>query len=123
MGAEGLLSGWWSAFLPLLSPLSLSLSLSHKHTQTHQHTKTRMQISKDGTDSHTRTHTHTRGLIHSASDTNEKVRGANTLHTHAYAICRTSPSQPEDKGAVVARQQVSLAPTHLESASAPTFFQ
>lgn len=28
------------------------------------------------------------------------------LHTHARATRRTSPSQPEDKGAVVARQQV-----------------
>lgn len=39
------------------------------------------------------------------------------LYTEAYVICKTSPLQPKDKGAVVARQQVSLAPTHLEAAS------
>ncbi len=63
----------------------------------------------------THTHYHSNAKRHT-----RKSWCANTLHTHAYAICRTSPSQPEDKGAVVARQQVSLAPTHLEAASAPT---
>ena len=43
--------------------------------------------------------------------------------TQACAICKTSPSQPKDKGAVVAWQQVSLAPTHLKEASAQTIAQ
>lgn len=108
---------------PPFTTLSLPLPLSQTHANTSAYKDTHANKQRRYRQSHTHTHTHTRGLIHSASDTNEKVRGANTLHTHAYAICRTSPSQPEDKGAVVARQQVSLAPTHLESASAPTFFQ
>ncbi len=89
-------------------------SLSHKGTQTHQHTKERM-------------HTHTFTVWHTVHETHMKKLVCQHLHTHshthAYAICRTSPSQPEDKGAVVARQQVSLAPTHLEAASAPTISQ
>ncbi len=66
MGAEGLLSGWWSAFLPLLSPLSLS----QRHTNTSAYKGTHA-------------HAHIHSLTHSARDTHEKV-GVPTL-THALA--------------------------------------
>lgn len=114
MGAEGLLSGWRSAFLPLLSPLSLS----HKDMQIHGHTRACTRVRKRNVHAHP----HSR-LTRSARDTREKSLCVGTLRTYAYVIRRTSPSQPEDKGAVVARQQVFLAPTHLEAAGAPTIFQ
>lgn len=111
MGAEGLLSGWRSAFLPLLSPLSLS----HKDMQIHGHTRACTRARKRN--AHARPHSDL------SVDAREKSLCVGTLRTYAYVIRRTSPSQPEDKGAVVARQQVFLAPTHLEAAGAPTIFQ
>lgn len=93
-------------------------SLSYKHAQTHQHTEA--CIHKKG---HTHAFTFTLKSNTQCKRHTWKSLRANTLHTYAYAICRTSPSQPEDKGAVVARQQVFLAPTHLEAASAPTISQ
>lgn len=53
----------------------------------------------------------------------KKVPGFAHCSKHVCMICKASPSQPKDKGAVVAWQQVSLAPTHLKAASAPTISQ
>lgn len=76
---------------------------------------------------HTHTRAHMLTVQYTALESHMKklvCQNSHThLHAHAYAISKTSPSQPEDKGAVVARQQVSLAPTHLEAASAPTISQ
>lgn len=115
MGAEGLLSGWWSAFLPLLPPLSLSQTRKSISIQRHACKKEKKKKS------HRRAHIQceTQRTRHTW-----KKLVCQTLCAHMHnVICRTSPSQPEDKGAVVARQQVSLAPTHLEAANAPTIFQ
>lgn len=113
MGAEGLLSGWWSALLHLLP----TLCLSHKHARY----VTAQRLAHTCERAHGHAHKRTFAVTHGNVGV-PKLSHA-PVHARACAICKTSPSQPEDKGAVVARQQVSLAPTHLETASAPTISQ
>lgn len=76
MGAEGLLCGWWSSFLPLLSPISLKNTVKNTNIQRNECTYKIIQ---------SRTHRQLQSNIQRTRQASKRCCANTHAHTHAYA--------------------------------------